>query len=83
MAQMIEGVEYVTATEAAALKGVRRSTIHKAITDARLPALRVGRMQLIRSIDLAAYEPGSYNGALGRSTVRRGPGRGAKQEVEN
>lgn len=40
--------DYVTASEAAAIKGVHRSSVHKAIQSGKLPAENVGGRYLIR-----------------------------------
>lgn len=80
MPEVIEGVEYFTAREAAEIKGVGKSTILKALAEGRLPvAKKIANTQFILGSDLTAYQPGSY-GDKERTTIRRGPGRGKKAE---
>ncbi len=50
------GDEVMTAPVAAALKGVHRNSVHKAIKDGRLKATRSGKSWLIRRRDLDAWE---------------------------
>jgi excisionase family DNA binding protein len=48
--------EVVTAPVAAALKGVHRNSVHKAIKEGRLKATRSGKTWLIRRDDLDAWQ---------------------------
>src|SRR5690242_10972118 len=50
------GDEVVTAPVAAALKGVHRNSVHKAIKEGRLKATRSGKSWLIRRGDLDAWQ---------------------------
>jgi excisionase family DNA binding protein len=50
-----EWSEFVSASEAAKLKGVHRSSVHKAIASGRLPAQNVAGRFLIRRSDLDGW----------------------------
>jgi excisionase family DNA binding protein len=47
---------FVTASEAAAEKGVSREAMAKAAREGRIPAVKVGRQWLIRRQDLEAWK---------------------------
>src|SRR5947209_627594 len=53
---MDPGDEVITAPVAAALKGVHRNSVHKAIKEGRLKATRSGKTWLIRRRDLDAWQ---------------------------
>ena len=65
---------YLTVQELATVKGVRPSTIFKAIREGRVPVRRLYGRILIARTDADAYEPGSYRGNR-RAIKPRGPGR--------
>lgn len=50
------GDDVVTAPVAAALKGVHRNSVHRAIKEGRLKATRSGKSWLIRRSDLDAWQ---------------------------
>ena len=56
MTMMDPGDEVMTAPVAAALKGVHRNSVHKAIKEGRLKATRSGKTWLIRRRDLDAWQ---------------------------
>lgn len=63
-------VKLLTVPEAAQMKGVSRSAIYGAITDGRLPAVRVlGRLAL-KEADVQAWQPVKYANRPGRKGGR-------------
>lgn len=73
---LMEKPEY-TITEAAGIKGIRRSSVHKAVQEGRLPArvdLRPGAAAgrwLIKAEDLAAWTPATPQERGRRSGIAR------------
>lgn len=60
----------LTVAEAAKLKGVSRSAIYNAITDGRLPHVRVLGHLGVKELDVRVWEPVKYAGRPGKKGGR-------------
>ncbi len=84
MTMMDPGDEVMTAPVAAALKGVHRNSVHKAIKEGRLKATRSGKSWLIRRRDLDAWQvlghrPKNGGDGSGRAATATPPSLPAEQ----
>ena len=66
--------EYMTVAEVAEKLSMSRQGVQKAITEGRLPSVRILNKIGVRVADMEAFQPATYGGVQ-RSHKRRGPGR--------